>query len=160
MAVVLKLQPGGRIRPAKLVNPARETLLFISLFNHCMWQHETCLNLITFCDILCYKKRFQTNCKWSKIRLRLHQRASIFYNPRASRALKWALDPGRKGLRASRSRSWCALLIPPPPPPPLLQTVLALSGCTGVSSGPSDKKFENPCYMAYPTMLYLHSQMA
>ena len=29
------------------------------------------------------------------------------YNPRASRALKRALDPGRKGLRASRSR--CAL---------------------------------------------------
>ena len=106
MAVDLK------IRPAKLVNPARETLLFISLFNHCMWQHETCLNLITFCVI---KKGFQTNCKWSKIRLRLHQRASIFYNPRASRALMRALDPGRKGLRASRS--WCALLIPPPPLP-------------------------------------------
>ena len=30
-----------------------------------------------------------------------------FYNPRASRALKRALDPGRKGLRASRS--WCVL---------------------------------------------------
>ena len=33
-AVVLKLRPAGRIRPAKLVNPARETLLFISLFDH------------------------------------------------------------------------------------------------------------------------------
>ena len=56
------------------------------------------------------------------------------YNPRASRALERALDPGRKGLRASRTYS------------PPLRTVLALSGCTGVLSGPSEKKFENPWY--------------
>ena len=56
------------------------------------------------------------------------------HNPRASRALERALDPGRKGLRAH-------MFTPPPPP----NTVLALSGYTGVSSGPSEKKFENPC---------------
>ena len=56
------------------------------------------------------------------------------YNPRASRALERALDPGRKRLRASLAHFGA---------PP--ETVLALSGCTGVSSGPSEKKFEKPC---------------
>ena len=63
-------------------------------------------------------------------------------NPRASRALEWALDPGRKGLRAREVRFAHIFL---PPLPPKTKKVLALSGCTGISSGPSEKKFENPC---------------
>ena len=39
----------------------------------------------------------------------------------------------------------CASLTYSAPP----KTVPALSGCTGVSSGPSKKKFENPCYRPY-----------
>ena len=52
-----------------------------------------------------------------KIRLRYQERASK--NTRASRARLRALDPGRKGLRYSRS--WCAcmhIIFCAPPPPP------------------------------------------
>ena len=61
------------------------------------------------------------------------------YNPRASRALERALDPSHKGLRA-RDVRFTHIFCPPS------KTVLALSGCTGISSGPSEKKFEKPCY--------------
>ena len=78
-------------------------------------------------------------------------------NPRASRTLGRALDPGREGLRASRS--WCALrahILTPPKKNKKKKTVLALSGCTGVSSGPSQKKFENPCRKASSRGAYGH----
>ena len=54
------------------------------------------------------------------------------YKPRASRVHERALDPGRKGLRALDVR-FAHIFAPPPPPS---KTVLANSGCTGVSSGP------------------------
>ena len=63
-------------------------------------------------------------------------------NPIASRALERALDPGRKGLRA-RNVHFAHIFLP------LQKTVLALSCGTGVSSGPSEKKFENPWYRPY-----------
>ena len=92
---VSTIYASGSQTPARqLVNPAARLCCLFLFLIICMWQYETCLNFITFWVI----KKFQTNCKWSKIRLRLHQKASI--TPEASRARLRALDPGRKGLRA------------------------------------------------------------
>ena len=118
--------------PSLSIRPGRLCCLFLFLII-CMWQYETCLNLITFCVI----KRFQTNCKWSKIRLRLHQRAFINLELPGSMSGPWT-SARDFVLVMCVSRTYS----PPPPPPP--NTVLIHSGCTGVSSGPSEKKFENP----------------
>ena len=74
-------------------------------------------------------------------------------NPRGSRALGWALDPRRERLCA---RSWCALRAHILTKKTKNKTVMALSGCNGVSSGPSQKKFENPCGKASSRGAYGH----
>ena len=63
------------------------------------------------------------------------------YNPRASMQGPW-VGPGPRPQGTSR---FAHIILSPPPPPPPPKTVLALSGCTGVSSGPSENKFENLC---------------
>ena len=56
------------------------------------------------------------------------------------------LDPGRQELYTPRL--WCVhVCIRPPPPPPPLQKQFWSFQVARVSSGPSEKKFENPYYI-------------